>query len=491
MGNVKGFLEARRRLPAKRSVITRLRDSKELYLPQSVEQTREQASRCMDCGVPFCQQGCPLGNMIPDWNDHVSRDHFKLAYERLSATNNFPEFTGRICPAPCEDACTLAINDGAVTIEQMELEIIERAFREDWVQPNPPARRTGKRVAVVGSGPAGLAAAQQLNSAGHSVVVFEASDRLGGMLRYGIPDFKLEKWSVDRRIALLRREGIAFRTGARIGEAPSWSALHGEFDALLIAIGARRQRDIDLPGRDLRGVHFAMDYLEQQNRRVAGDPMGAGELIHAEGKRVIVLGGGDTGSDCYGTALRQGAAEVTQLQLWPAPPKERGPDNPWPQWAEVLRTSSSHEEGGQRVFALATRELLGHGGDLRSLRVVDIDVAYDDSGRRRAIENPETARDLHCDLLIIAIGFEGPDTSALSGQLEVHCDQRGNVVTDDAYRTNVEGVFCAGDAMRGASLIVWAIADGREAACSIDAHLSDDGRSGLPSKGRDSAFGGR
>lgn len=487
MGKITGFLEADRHMPDKRPVEARLRDYKEIYLPQAPDESRAQAGRCMDCGVPFCQKGCPLGNMIPDWNDHVYRGRDQEAYRRLLATNNFPEFTGRLCPAPCEDACVLAINQPPVTIEHMELEIIEHAFREGWVVPNPPERRTGKKVAIVGSGPAGLAAAQQLNSVGHSVVVFEASDRLGGMLRYGIPDFKLEKWSIDRRLQLLMREGIAFRTSAPVGKSPSWSDLYAEFDAVLIAVGAQTHRDIDLPGRQLSGVHFAMEYLEQQNRVIAGDFIDPTRRIDARGKRVIILGGGDTGSDCYGTALRQSAAEVTQLQLWPAPPRRRTADNPWPQWANVFRTSTSQEEGGQRVFALATKELLGDGQALRALRVVEIDEIRNTDGNRRAVERPDSARELPCELLIIAIGFQGPSGGDLTSQLGVDLDARGTVVTDGHHRTNVAGVFCAGDAMRGASLIVWAIADGREAARSIDAYLSESGRSHLPTKGRGSS----
>jgi glutamate synthase (NADPH/NADH) small chain len=486
MGKITGFLEHGRQPPEKRAIDQRLQDYKEVYLPREPAQSRDQASRCMDCGVPFCQQGCPLGNMIPDWNHHVYRGEWQEAYNRLEATNNFPEFTGRICPTPCEEACVLTINQPAVTIEAVELEIAEKAFQEGWVDTSAPKRRTGKRVAIVGSGPAGLAAAAQLNQIGHSVEVFEASDRLGGMLRYGIPDFKLEKWSVDRRIALMQRQGIVFHTGKRVGDNPAYAELQREFDALVIAIGARVQRDLDLPGRSLSGIHFAMDYLEQANRRVAGDALSSDKLIDAKGKDVIILGGGDTGSDCHGTALRQGAKSVTQLQLWPAPPNERNEENPWPQWANIFRTSSSQEEGGSRLFALSTKELVGAGGTLEGLRVVEIEVGPHRTFRERA----DTERVLPSDLLIIAIGFQGPDSTRLSSQLGVECDARGNVVVDANHHTSVPGVFCAGDAMRGASLVVWAISDGREAARSVDTYLQKR-PSSLPTRGIDNSFGGR
>jgi glutamate synthase (NADPH) small chain len=489
MGKPTGFLEWPRDLPDKRSIEERLRDWRELYLPVAPEHSRAQAGRCMDCGVPTCHQGCPLGNLIPDWNDLVFRDRWRQAHLRLASTNNFPEFTGRLCPAPCEAACTLTINTDPVTIEEIEKEIVERAFAEGWIKPEPPRQRTGKTVAVVGSGPAGLAAAAQLNRAGHTVTVYEAASRVGGLLRYGIPDFKLEKWVIDRRVALLEAEGIRFVTGAKVGVEPTWERLRAKHDAVLIAIGAGRPRDLEVPGRDLAGIVLAMDYLTEQNEVVAGDRETSAWDVR--GKRVIILGGGDTGSDCLGTALRQGAAEVHQIELMPAPPEVRTPDNPWPQWPMVFRTSSSQEEGGVRDFALRTTHLAGHGGRLEALHGERLAGPV---GRPAAHPGELTPTGetvvLPVDTLILAMGFVGPDAGALAGALRVALDRRGNVAVDAEYRTSAPGVYAAGDAKRGASLIVWAIAEGREAARAIDADLRD-AASWLPTRGADLPFGGR
>ncbi len=482
MGKPTGFLEWQRLLPKKRAVSDRLQDYKELYRPPTAEaeaELRKQGGRCMDCGVPFCQQGCPLGNHIPDWNDLVFKGRWKDAHKRLAATNNFPEFTGRLCPAPCEAACVLAVNTDAVTIEEVEKQVIERAFAEGWVRPEPPRARTGKTVAIVGSGPAGLAAAQQLARAGHTVTVFDSAPRAGGLLRYGIPDFKMEKWVIDRRLAQLEAEGVTFRCGVEVGKDPTWTALRASFDAVLIAIGARRGRDLDVPGRELHGVVMAMDYLTEQNEVVAGDRERASWDV--KGKRVVILGGGDTGSDCVGTALRQGAAEVHQLELLPAPPVERAADNPWPQWPMVYRTSTSQEEGGERGFALRTTRLTGVGGKLQSLVAARLAPDLQPTGEEVVIG---------VDTLILAMGFTGPDTRPLVDQLGVALDRRGNVATDGSYRTNVENVWAAGDAKRGASLIVWAIAEAREAARAIDEALRG-APSWLPSRGVDQPFGGR
>jgi glutamate synthase (NADPH/NADH) small chain len=489
MGKITGFIEYQRLLPKKRSVEDRLRDYKELYLPQDPQQTRMQAGRCMDCGVPFCQQGCPLGNQIPDWNDLIWRDRMRDAHKRLASTNNFPEFTGRLCPAPCEAACTLAINADAVTIEQMEKEIIERAFAEGWVTAEPPRARTDKKVAVVGSGPAGLAAAAQLNRAGHTVTVYEAAAKIGGLLRYGIPDFKMEKWVIDRRLALLEAEGVIFKTGVRVGESPTWDQLRAAHDAVLIAIGAGRPRDLDVPGRDLDGVVMAMDYLTEQNEVVGGERARARHDV--AGKRVIILGGGDTGSDCLGTALRQGAAEVHQIELMPAPPQTRLPDNPWPQWPMIYRTSTSQDEGGVREFALRTTRLAGSSGRLEALHAEKLSAPLGKPAAHpgELVPTGETVT-IPVDTLILAMGFVGPDASPLVAQLRVALDKRGNVAVDGEVRTSVPGVYAAGDAKRGASLIVWAISEGREAARTIDAELRG-APTWLPTRGMDLPFGGR
>jgi glutamate synthase (NADPH/NADH) small chain len=477
-----GFLEHDRKLPAARPVEQRLQDYREVHPPQQEAQTRRQASRCMDCGVPFCHQGCPLGNQVPDINRLVREGRWREAYLRLSATNNFPELTGRLCPAPCEAACVLAINRSAVTIERIEREVIERAFAEGWVVPRQPRLRTGRRVAIVGSGPAGLAAAAQVNAAGHQVTVYEAADRVGGLLRYGVPDFKLEKWVVDRRVDLLQAEGIDFVTRTTVGEDVDWMRLRDAHDAVLVAIGAGRPRELDVPGRELEGVCLAMDYLVQQNRRVA-EAADRTVPIDAAGKRVIILGGGDTGADCLGTALRQGAASVRQIELLPQPPRSRDADNPWPQWPLIFRSSSSHDEGGEREFAMRTRRLSGQDGRLTMLHAVRVDpVGAPLSGGEL---------DLPVDLLILAMGFEGPQVERLRQQLGVELDRSNTVRVDARFATNVDGVFAAGDAKRGASLVVWALAEGREAARAIDAYLSGSGVSVLPTRGSDHPFGGR
>jgi glutamate synthase (NADPH/NADH) small chain len=480
MGKPTGFIERSRVAAPRRPVAERLGDWREVYHPREIEESRAQGARCMDCGVPFCQQGCPLGNEIPDWNDLVYRDRWRDAYWALAATNNFPEFTGRLCPAPCEGACTLAINQPAVTIEEIEKEIIERAFAEGWVEPQTPTVVSGKSVAVVGSGPAGLAAAAQLRRAGHRVVVYESGDRIGGLLRYGIPDFKMEKEILDRRLAIMEGEGVIFEPGVRVGEAIGWNQLRREHDAVLIAIGARVPRDLPIPGRELAGVVFAMDYLERQNRAGAGDPLPAAPDLEAGGKRVAILGGGDTGSDCLGTALRQGARSVTQIELMPRPPEARGASNPWPQWPLVFRTSSSQEEGGERDFALLTKEFVGSGGKLEAIRAVRVEA---EGGRLREVAGSATTTPV--ELALIACGYLGPDAAPIAAELGVELDARGNVAVGPDFATSVPGVFAAGDAQRGQSLIVWAISDGREAARSIDLGLRQGADTRLPSRGHD------
>ena len=487
MGKTTGFMEWQRVPAPKREKSERVGDSREFVLQLSDEEAKRQAGRCMDCGVPFCQQGCPLGNPIPDFNDAVYRGKWKEAFLALSATNNFPEFTGRLCPAPCEAACVLGINQDAVTIEQMEKEIIERAFAEGWVRARPPASRTGKRVAVVGSGPAGLAAAAQLNQAGHSVTVYERDDRPGGLLRYGIPDFKLEKSVLDRRLKLMEAEGVEFRCGVDVGREPGFKALREQYDAVVLAMGARKAREFEVPGRELSGVVQAMEYLEHHNRVVSGlatlEPR-----LNAAGRRVLILGGGDTGSDCLGTALRQGAASVTQVELMPASPKVRAEGNPWPRWPLIFRTSSSQEEGGAREFGLMTKQLVGKDGRLQALHAVRVELQREAGGAPRLVEVPGSETVYEVDLLVLAMGFTGPDTGLLAEQLGTKLTPRGNVQVDARFATSVDGVFCAGDASRGASLIVWALADGRETAKAVDTYLTRE-ESALPTKGKDCAFG--
>lgn len=481
MGDPKGFLKATRELPKSRPPKERIDDYREIYLPFPVEKTVVQASRCMDCGIPFCHSGCPLGNIIPEFNDAVYRENWLEAYEILSSTNNFPEFTGRICPAPCETACVLGINQPAVAIEHIEKSIIEQAFDRGLVKPNPPSERTGKKVAVIGSGPAGLAAAAQLNKAGHSVTVFERKDRIGGLLRYGIPDFKLEKNVIDRRIAVMEAEGIKFQTNANVGENVSVESIKSEFDAICLCGGSTIPRDLKIPGRELNGVHFAMEFLEQSNRRVAGDSIAPEEVLMATGKHVIVIGGGDTGSDCVGTSNRHRAQSITQIELLSKPPDQRAEETPWPLWPMMLRTSSSHEEGADRFWAVLTKSFHGdEDGNVKSLKVVDIEWRRDEETGRSGFKEVEgTERDLPCDLALLAIGYLHPQHAGLLHKLGVEYDERGNVKTNN-YQTSVENIFSAGDMRRGQSLVVWAISEGREAARALDMYLM--GESALEGK---------
>ncbi len=479
MGRPTGFKEYTREMPQSRPVEERIRDYSEIYQPFEDAKLQKQAARCMDCGVPFCHSGCPLGNIIPDWNDLVYRNRWREAIDRLHATNNFPEFTGRLCPAPCEEACVLGINEPAVTIELIEKAIIEHAFEQGWIVPVPPAVRTGKSVAIVGSGPAGLACAQQLNRAGHAVTVFERADRIGGLLRYGIPDFKLEKWVIDRRLKIMEQEGITFKAGVNVGRDVTADHLKS-FDAVVLCGGATKPRDLPMPGRELEGIHFAMEFLTGQNRRVAGDSTERiGPEITAEGKRVIVIGGGDTGSDCIGTSVRHGAKSVTSFEIMPMPGEDRPPEQPWPYWPMRLRTSSSHKEGGTRYWAIATKKFIGAGGRLRSLLTVNLEFVKKD-GRMQMLEVPGSEHEWPCELVLLAMGFTGPEPDGIIAQLGVQLDERGNVKAD-RYATTVPGVFSAGDMRRGQSLIVWAISEGREAARAVDEHLM--GSSLLPTKG--------
>jgi glutamate synthase (NADPH) small chain len=479
MGKITGFMEFKRELPEERPVEERLRDYRELPRPFPEERQRRQAGRCMNCGVPFCHAGCPLGNLIPDWNDLVWRGDWAEAYRRLSATNNFPEFTGRICPAPCEEACVLGINEPPVTIEFIEKCIIEHAFEQGWVVPEPPARRTGRRVAVIGSGPAGLACAAQLNRAGHAVTVFERADRPGGLLRYGIPDFKLEKHVVDRRLAVLEAEGIRFVTNADAGTNPTCEELLA-YDAVALCGGATRPRDLKIPGRELQGILFAMDFLPRQNRRVAGLPVPA-EDLQAAGKHVIVIGGGDTGSDCVGTSARQGARNIVNFELMPMPNDTRPEHQPWPFWPMRLRTSSSHREGGERYWSIVTKEFIGIEGRIRRLKTVNVEVTFEPGGRPVIREIPGTEYEWRADLVLLALGFAGPEPGSVCGRLGVPFDTRGAVETDARYRTTLPKVYAAGDMRRGQSLVVWAISEGRECARCIDEDLM--GFSLLPTKG--------
>ena len=476
MGKPTGFIEIARKKQPTRPVADRVRDWREVYLPYGEETLREQGARCMDCGIPFCHQGCPLGNLIPDWNDLVYHDRWQTAIERLMATNNFPEFTGRLCPAPCEGSCVLGINADPVTIKSIENAIIERAFDEGWIVPRPPAARTGKQVAVVGSGPAGLAAADQLNKAGHHVTVFERADRIGGLLRYGIPEFKMEKRVLDRRLAVMEAEGVRFRTNADIGGNIGADELRREFDAIVLAGGSTVPRDLPIPGRPLGGVHFAMEFLTQQNRRNQGEAIPESEAITAAGKRVVIIGGGDTGADCLGTAHRQAALSVHQFELLPRPPDGRTAANPWPTWPQIFRVSTAHEEGGERVYSVATTAFEGHDGRVTGLTGHTV-APVQQEGRLTFTAVPGTEFTLPCDLVLLAMGFVGPERSAVD-QLGVALTDRGTVARDDNWMTNVAGVFAAGDMQRGQSLIVWAIAEGRSAARGVDQWLM--GQSQLP-----------
>jgi len=478
VGKVTGFLEIKRKKPPARPVAERLRDWKEVYLPYPDEELRKQAARCMDCGIPFCHQGCPLGNIIPDWNDLVYKNHWHEALDRLHATNNFPEWTGRLCPAPCEGSCVLGINDDPVTIKGVELAIVERGFDEGWVGPQSRILRTGKRVAVIGSGPAGLAAAEQLNRVGHAVTVFERDDRIGGLLRYGIPEFKMEKRFLDRRLQLMEKDGVAFRPNSHVGVNVAVGELRREFDALVLAGGACWPRDLQVPGRELRGIHFAMEYLTLQNRRCEGDSIPDETFITAQGRRVVIIGGGDTGADCLGTVHRQGAVSVHQFELLPRPPDERAADNPWPQWPNVFRVSGAHEEGGDRVYSVSTQRFTGDAeGRVRQLQAVKVDMVRE-GGRIdfRPIAGSEFTLDV--DLVLLAMGFLGAERPGMLTDLGVKLTERGNVWRDASWMTSVPGVFACGDMQRGQSLIVWAIAEGRSAARGVDQYLMD--RSDLP-----------
>jgi glutamate synthase (NADPH/NADH) small chain len=479
MGKITGFLEIERQMPDRRPVAERLRDWRELEgkLPEAALQA--QGARCMDCGIPFCHKGCPLGNIIPDWNDLIYRGRWKDAIERLHSTNNFPEFTGRVCPAPCEEACVLNINNSPVTIKQIEKQIIDHAFAEGWIAPQPPSHRTGKRIAVVGSGPAGLAAAAQLNRTGHAVEVFERSDRIGGLLMYGIPDFKLEKAVVERRLKQMRDEGVVFHVSANVGVNVAVDDLRRDFDAIVLAGGATAARDLPIPGRELRGIHLAMEFLPQQNRKVAGDRVP--DQILATGKNVVILGGGDTGSDCLGTSNRQGATRVYQFELLPKPPDSRTAEvAPWPYWPMILRSSSSHEEGVERDWSISTKSFSGDAeGNVRKLHGVHLEWAKDASGRMKMVEVPGSEFTIDCELVLLAMGFLGPERPGMIEQLGVTLDERGNVKVGTDYQSSVPGVFACGDMRRGQSLVVWAIWEGREAARGVDAYLM--GHTDLPS----------
>lgn len=492
MGKPTGFIEFTRMLPGKRKVEQRVKDYKEYIEPYSQQQLNEQSARCMNCGVPFCHSGCPLGNVIPEFNDAVYANDWQEAYDILSSTNNFPEFTGRICPAPCESACVLGINQPPVAIEEIEKHIIEIAFAKGFVQPKKTNLQSGKKVAVVGSGPAGLAAAAQLNSAGHSVTVYERDDAPGGLLRYGIPDFKLEKWVIDRRIKIMEAEGIVFKCLSNVGVNVSVNDLLRSYNAIVLAGGATAPRNLFVEGRELKGVHFAMDFLKQNNKRVAGKNISANasvesnilnEEVLATGKNVIVIGGGDTGSDCVGTSNRQGAASVTQFELLPKPPETRTPSMPWPSYPMLLKTTTSHEEGVQRHWAIATKKFIGdENGQLKALQVVDLEWKASADGRpAQFTEISDTERELPCELALLAMGFVSPQKTGLLSELGVELDERNNVkATEKEYRTSLAKVFTAGDMRRGQSLVVWAISEGRECAKKVDEFLT--GSSLLESK---------
>lgn len=469
MADPKGFLTTKRELPKRRPVDVRIKDWKEVYQEQEFSNLQKQAGRCMDCGIPFCHQGCPLGNLIPEWNDLIWRGEKAEAIDRLHATNNFPEFTGRLCPAPCESACVVAINSDAVTIKQVELRTIEEAFKDNRVLPLIPDRLSGKTVAVIGSGPAGLAAAQQLTRAGHTVAVYERADKIGGLLRYGIPEFKMEKSVVDRRIKQMEQEGTRFRVNVNVGTDISGSELRNKYDAVVIAVGATNWRDLPISGRDAHGVYQAMEYLPWGNKQALSELKGEPK-INAAGKDVVILGGGDTGADCLGTAIRQGAKSVTQLEIMPRPSDERPSNQPWPTYPMIYRVSSAHEESGERIYAVSTQEFIKDAkGNLTGLKLVETEFA---NGKFEAVAGSEKI--IPADLALLALGFTGPEKGEFISQLEVELDDRGNIKRNDKYETTSEGVFVCGDAGRGQSLIVWAIAEGRSAAAAVDQYLSGD-----------------
>jgi glutamate synthase (NADPH) small chain len=473
MGKPTGFLEFSREMPSKRPVRERVNDYREFVEKYPAQKLNQQAARCMDCGVPFCHHGCPLGNIIPEFNDAVYRQSWKEAYDILSSTNNFPEFTGRICPAPCESSCVLGINQPPIAIEEIEKHIIEIAFEKGFVKPHKPNLRTGKKVAVVGSGPAGMAAAAQLNAAGHSVTVFERDDAPGGLLRYGIPDFKLEKWVVDRRISLLEEEGVVFQCNAEVGVNVSVNDLLRQFNAVVLAGGSTIPRDLRVPGRDLKGIHFAMDFLTQQNKRVSRSLDKNEEPILAKDKHVVIIGGGDTGSDCVGTSNRQEAKSITQFELLPKPPESRTTQMPWPTYPMVLKISSSHEEGCERQWAVNTKEFIGDGnGNLKALKIVDLEWKIGENGKAQFVEIEDSTREIPCDLALLAMGFVHPQHEGLINDLAVELDERGNVrANEKLYQTNIQKIFTAGDMRRGQSLVVWAISEGRECARKVDEFL--------------------
>lgn len=474
MGKPTGFLEIDRRTSRRRPVLERTRDWKQVYVLLPADDVQEQGARCMDCGVPFCQQGCPLGNLIPEWNDLVFHDRWQAAFHRLAATNNFPELTGHLCPAPCEGSCVLGLAQDPVAIKDIELALVERAFDAGWIAPRPPASRTGRRVAIVGSGPAGLAAADELNRAGHAVTVFERADRIGGLLRYGIPEFKLEKRVLDRRLALLEAEGIVFRPGVDVGVDVTAGELRRTFDAVVLCGGAGQPRDLQVPGRDSAGIHFAVEYLSQQNRLCEGDAIPDREIISAKGRRVVIIGGGDTGADCLGTAHRQQARSVHQFELMPQPPATRATGNPWPEWPHVFRTSAAHEEGGERWYSVATERFVADGAG-RVCRLEGVHVEGSPGDRTLRLEPPpDRAFSLEADLVLLAMGFTGPERSPLLAELDLRLTDRGHVWRGEDWMTSQPGVFAAGDMQRGASLIVWAIADGRRAAAAVDGWLLAD-----------------
>lgn len=478
MGDIKGFLKVKRRAAKYRPVCERTRDYSEVCVLAGIEHSEEQASRCMDCGTPFCHWGCPIGNYIPEWNDLVFRRHWQKAFQLLAATNNFPEVTGRICPAQCEYSCVLGINDDPVTIRENELAIIEYAFREGLLHSRPPKKRTGKGIAVVGSGPAGLACADQLNKAGHLVIVFEKQDKVGGILRYGIPDFKLEKWVLERRINLLKQEGVVFNAGIYVGKTLKFKHLQREFDAICLATGSSVPRDLNLEGRNLSGIHFAMDYLIQANRRVAGEKIKAEDLIDARDKHVLILGGGDTGADCVGVAHRQRAKSIMQIELLPKPAEYRTKDFPWPSYPQILKTATSHEEGGSREWCISTKRFIGVGGAIKKLSCVKVEFMKDDKKCLVMKEIKGSEVEIDADLVILALGFLHPEKKGLVEELSLELDQRGNLKTDANFMTSAKGVFSCGDMHRGQSLVVWAISEGRRAAHYIDKYLM--GESLLP-----------
>ena len=478
MGDPSGFMSSPRRLPGRRPVAERKGDYREFYTRWPEKEARSQGGRCMDCSVPFCQSGCPLGNVIPEFNHQVYLGKWDKALQVLLSTNNFPEFTGRICPAPCEGSCVLSINSDPVTIEYIEKEITDRGFDEGWIKAEPPQRRTGKKVAVVGSGPAGLAAAQQLNRAGHWVTVFERDHYIGGLLTLGIPDFKLDKAIVRRRVDLMAEEGVDFRTGVAVGVNYTAEQLRAEFDAVCLTCGSTEPRELPVPGRELDGIHPAMDYLTQQNRLLAGETIDPAERITAEGKRVVILGGGDTGADCLGTAHRQGAEIIYQVELLTEPPEKRRSDNPWPQWPIILRSSAAHEEGGIREYDVLTKSFSGSNGRVQRLHAVRVEWRQSENGRPNMQEIPGSDFVIETDLVLLAMGFLHPEHGAMLDQFGVELDERGNIKADENKMTSVPGVFAGGDATRGQSLVVWAIAEGREMARGVDLYLM--GRTSLP-----------